>query len=299
VLFHLISGSLKLDRVDLILPKDAAPRTGNWSVFAVAPGTDLVINDCTVTIEGSTTHAAMIVAPVGGKEQNAFGEGEPQEQPTVTVRLKNSLFRVGGDLVDVSADRRIDLEVDNAVIATTGAFVHGHGRPRGVAGEPLKITLRKLTGRLENGLIQLESTVADPELPVADIVARDSVLSTNGKGGPLVQVDGQDDADALRARIKWEGSGIAYSDISTYRRDQVLKLGEFPVVFDRPSWERALGRKELGSIHGAAMFLNDFPADRPAWLAQTPDFRLKPDSSAAKSGAGSDLKSIPDAPADL
>ncbi len=298
VLFHLISGSLRLERVDLVLPKESVPQSGGWGAFAVAPGTDLVVNDCTVTIEGSASRSSMIVAPAVPHEVNAFGDEEPQEQPTVTVRLKDSLFRVGGDLVDVAADRRVDIEIDNAIIATTGSLLHGHGRVQGSPAEPLKITLRKVTSRLENGLIQLESTVKDPELPLAYVVARESVFSTNGKGAPLIQVDGQEDASALRSKIKWEGSGVAYNGISMYRRDQVLKPGEFPEFFDRLSWERIVGRKELGSIHGTTMFQTEFPADRPAWAAQSSDFRLKPDSTAAKSGAGSDLKLIPDPPAE-
>ena len=294
VWMNIVSGSLKLERVDLVLPRADAPRSGGWGAFAVAAGTDLSLSDCTVTVEGSAGRSAVIVAPAG-REANGFGEPE-LETLAATVRLKDSLFRSGGDLVDVRGDRRLDLEVDNVLVSTSGSLLHGHGRARGVAAEPLKLTLRRLTSRTEGGLVQLDSTPGDPELPQVEVVARDSVLATNGKGSPLIQVDGQDDPESLRDRVRWDGNGVAYHQISNYRRDQVAKPGELPTSFDKSSWELAVGRRESGSTHGGAMFSDDWPADRGAWAARPTDLRLKPDSPAVKNGAGADLGLIPEPP---
>ncbi len=294
VWLNILSGSLRLERVDLVLPKGNAPRSGGWGAFALSAGTDLSLSDCTVTIEGSVVRSAVIVAPVG-REANGFGDVEI-EPLTATVRLRDSLFRAGGDLVDVASDRRLDLEVDNALVATGGSLLHGHGRAKGIAAEPLKFTLRRLTARAEGGLIQLGSTALDSELPQVEVVARDSVLTTNGKGTPLIQVDGQDDPEGLRDRVRWDGSGVAYHQITNYRRDQVAKPGELPTSFDRPSWELAVGRLESGSNHGVAMFTEDWPIDRPAWMATPANLRIKPESAAGKSGSGTDLRLIPEPP---
>ncbi|HEY2155880.1 MAG TPA: protein kinase, partial [Isosphaeraceae bacterium] len=137
----LISGSLHVEGIDLILPRDGAPRTGGWAAFSVGAGTDLSVSNCTVTIEGSEAKSAVVVAPPA--EGRGFDDVEP-EAPTTTLRLKESLFRAGGDLVDVAGDRRIDLQIDDAVVATTGRLLHAHGRTRGLPAEPLKATLRRL-----------------------------------------------------------------------------------------------------------------------------------------------------------
>jgi serine/threonine-protein kinase len=295
VWMSLLSGSLRLERVDLVLAKDDAPRTGNWGAFAVSAGADLSLHDCTVTIEGSSSRSAVIVGPtrLAGNEN---GENNPKT-PATTVRLKDGFFRSSGDLLDFSSEQKLDLEIENAVIATTGCLLRGHGRTKGISAESFKVNLRHLTTRNEGGLVHLDSTEREPELPSVDLIVRDSVLSTNGKGVSLVTVDGQSDPETLQDRVKWDGNGIVYHQISTYRRDQVLKPGEFPMVFDRNSWELANGRRETGSIHGnSAIFATEWPADRAAWTAQTDDLKLRPESAAAKGNIGTDLKLVPEPP---
>ncbi len=290
----LISGSLRVEGIDLILPKDEAPRSGGWAAFSVAAGTDLSVRDCTVTIEGSGAKSAVVVAPpVEGK---GFDDVEPEPLMT-TVRLQDSLFRAGGDLVDVAGDRRVDLQVDDAMVATTGRLLHGHGRARGLPAEPLKVTLRRLAARVEGGLIFLEGTADDPELPSTEVVARDSAFTTDGKDTPLIQVDGPDDAEALRDRIRWDGHGVAYHEIAHYRRDQTLRPGALPTSFDREAWKLAVGLRESAPVHGDAIFASEWPARRPAWDALPDDLRLRADGPAARGGAGPDPLLIPAPPA--
>jgi serine/threonine protein kinase len=146
VWLNLISGSLRLEGVDLILPRDDAPRSGGWAAFALAAGTDLSVNNCTVTIEGATTPSAVILVPAGVRRAAGFGELEPAPLAT-TVRVENSLLRSGGDVLDVAADRRIDFQIENSIVATAGSLLHGHGREPGKPAEPLKATLLRLTAR--------------------------------------------------------------------------------------------------------------------------------------------------------
>ena len=70
-----------------------------------------------------------------------------------------------------------------------------------------------MTARLSGGLARLESSPGEPELPVAEVVAWDSILATNPEGDPLFRVDGQEAIDGLRDRIRWEGHSVAYHQI--------------------------------------------------------------------------------------
>ena len=75
-----------------------------------------------------------------------------------------------------------------------------------------------------------------------------------------------------------------------------MKPGEFPTVFDRPSWDLAVGRRENASSHGDAILAADWPADRPAWEARPGDLKVRADSPAARGGVGPDLATIPSPP---
>lgn len=166
-----------------------------------------------MTIEGDLTPSAVVALLAG----ELGGEAR--------LRFKNGLLRASGDLVNVAPGRRLDLDIDNAVIATGGTLVHGHGLPVGRTAEPLKVVLRQVTARLAGGLARLQSTPTEPELPVADVLARDTILATNDPESPLFRVNGQGNLDNLRGLIHWEGRSVAYHQINTYRRDQSAQPG--------------------------------------------------------------------------
>jgi eukaryotic-like serine/threonine-protein kinase len=208
--------------------------------------------------------------------------------------LNNSLLRSGGDLIDVAPGRRLDLELSNLVVATGGSLVHAHGSPRGQLGAPIKLNLGQVSARVAGGLILLESAPDEPELPVVDIVARDSVFATTPEGTPLFRVNGQDALTTLLDRIRWEGHGVAYHQIDTYRRDQSAQPGAIPTSYDLQSWQVTVGLREASPIHGDLKFVKEWDTTRPAWTLQGEDLRLSPESRAASSGA--DLQRIPPAP---
>ena len=291
-LFGLHSGSLQLEGFDVILPRANAPRLGRWAAFSVWPGTYLNLVNCTVTIEGDqTTSAVVTVAPGDHEEDDAMNVPDPL---AATVQASDSLFRVGGDLVDVAAGERLVLVLNDALIATAGSAVRAHGLPKGQTAERLSLTFRQVTARMGRGLILLESAQGEPELPVADINARDSIFATSPKDSPLVRVEGQDAPASMRDRIVWEGHGVGYHQISTYRRDQSAQLGSVPTLYDRPSWVVAVGSRELAAIHGDLKFLEEWDEDFPAWTIARDDARLANDSPATT--AGCDIERIPVAP---
>ncbi|WP_406693378.1 serine/threonine-protein kinase [Singulisphaera sp. Ch08] len=290
VWLELRSGSLQLEGIDIVLSEEDAPRVGRWAVFGVWGGADLSLSHCTVTVEGDEVDSAIVVVPTGEDEVE---EGSVAPEPSAAViRTTDSLLRSGGDMVDVAAGHRLELELDDVIVSTGGSLVHAHGLPRGMTSEPIRISLTQVTARTSGGLVQLESAGGEPELPIADVRVRDSILATTSKGAPLFRVDGQDALSALRDRIKWEGHGVAYHQINAYRRDQSAQVGSVPTIYDRSSWVVAIGTKEADPIHGDVKFLQDWDPDRPAWTLNRDDVRLARDSPSPRAGA--DLDMIPD-----
>ena len=286
-MIELRSGSLQLEGIDIVLTRENAPRQGRWAAFSVWPATDLSLEACTVTVEGNQTVSSVVAVESG---ENKAEEGvAAHEPPAATVRVHDTLIRTGDDFVDVGAERRLVLEMDNAVAATEGSLVHAHGIPRGQVAERLSLTLRQVSARLAGGLVHLQSAPGDPELPVADINARYSILATSSpKDAPLIRVDGQDAPASLRDRIVWEGLGVAYHLIATYRRDQSSQVGSVPTLFDRPNWVVAVGTREQSALHVDARLRREWNPDRPLWTIDSDDFRLDKDSPARASGAALD-----------
>jgi serine/threonine-protein kinase len=305
------AGAFQLEGIDLILGRDDAPSQGRWGAFSVDSGTELGLSNCTLTIEGDEVPTAVVVVQAprereadngrprergeagAGVFADAGNEAGPMPGPA-RVKLTDSLLRTGGDLIEVAAGGRLALELSNDVVVTGGSLVHAHGQPRGQAVAPLQLGLRQVTARTAGGLIQLESAPGEPELPLAEVRARDSILATNAQGTPLVQVDGQDDLSALQNRVQWDGSRVAYHQINAYRRDQSSQVGTVPKIYNRPAWMVAVGPQEESPIHGDLKFAQKWSPDRPAWTFRRDDFRLAPDSPAASTGA--DLPQIPTAP---
>src|SRR5262249_26294033 len=97
-LIDLRSGSLQLEGVDLVLAQANAPRQGRWAAFPIGAGADLSLSGCTVTIEGDHIPSAAVAVPLG-----EAGDDQPKGAASAaTVRLSDSLVRVGGDLIEVA-----------------------------------------------------------------------------------------------------------------------------------------------------------------------------------------------------
>ena len=273
-MIELRSGSLQLEGFDVILPRDNAPSQGRWAAFAVWPATDLSLTHCTVTVEGDQVVSAVVAVEAG--ETRCWTTGPIALEPSAaTVRVTDSLLRTGGDLVDVGAGRRLVLEMDNAVVATGRSL---RPRPRRAArpgrATASSLTLRQVTARMAGGLVQLESTPGEPELPVADINARYSIFATTPKDAPLIRVDGQDAASTMRDRIVWEGHGVGYHSDHRLPPRQSSQVGAVPIDYDRSSWIVAVGAREQMPVHGDLKFRREWDPDRPAWTLGRDDVRL-------------------------
>jgi serine/threonine-protein kinase len=292
VLFRIRSGALELQGIDLVLRASDAPTGGRWAAFGLWAGAELTLINCTVTVEGDHPRSA-VVAIQAADEEVEIGIADP-DPSAASFRATECLLRTGGDLIDVAAGRRADVSLTGTVLATGGCVAHGHGMPRGQSTEPIRLGLRQVTARARGGLVYLESAPGEPDLPVCEVTARDSIFTTTGSGGPLFRIDGQEALDGLQDRIRWEGHGVAYHRIQVYRRDQTAQLGNIPRSFDRPAWEVAVGPREDAPFHGEVRFSKPWDESRPPWSMTAEDVRLDPERSAQVNGA--DLSRIPAAP---
>ena len=300
------SGGLRLEGIDLILPAAGANRSR--AVFALRAGAvDLTLTDCTVTIEGNEAPSAVVVLLSTDDSPGALNPFDhlfaaPRRRepvvPTARVRFQNCLLRSAGDLVDVAAGRSVELDLTNAVVATAGVLVHGHGREDGRAPGSLRVVLRRIATRLTGGLVHLETERDRPALPLAAIQATDTILALANPQTPLLRVDGQGDLAAQRDRITWQGRSVAYHRINTYRRDQTSRPGVSPTQVDRDSWEAAVGPgADAGAIRGDLGFLDEANPSQPSWSIRAEDLKLRPESPAADAAIGPDWLQIPDPPA--
>jgi eukaryotic-like serine/threonine-protein kinase len=291
-LFRVQSGALELQGVDIVLAQVDAPAAGRWSAFSVWTGTELSVTNCTVTMQGDGPRSAAVT--LGGMELDLEAALAGVETSAASIRVSDSIVRVGGDFVDAGAGRRLDLVATNSLMAVGRAIVHGHGLAKGQTPETLKVTLRQVSASAAGGVVYLETTPSEPELPVADVLARETILSTTTRTEPLIRVDGQDDVDGLRDRIQWEGHAVAYHDIQTYRLDESAQPGSIPVRFDRQSWDLAVGPRETDAIHDDVRFERPWTQGRASWTATRDDFRLA--SASPAQSVGPNLAAIPDPP---
>ena len=292
-LFRLKGGSLSLQDIDITLAEADAPANRRWAAFGVWAGAELALTRCTVTVHGDHPRSAVAIVQAGDEEvENGLAGPDPS---AASIRVFDSLLRAGGDLVDVAAGRKLDLAIEGSALAARGSLAHAHGLPRGQAAEPLRVGLRHVTARLAGGLVRLESVPGDPELPVAEVTARDCILATDDADAPLFRVDEQDGLDARRERISWDGHAIAYHNITTFRLDETAQAGVGPLRFQRGDWEMAVGG-EVDPVHQDVGFVKAWDRARPPWTLTPEDVRLAPGSPAGD--AGPDLKRLPNPPAE-
>jgi serine/threonine-protein kinase len=280
-LFRLGSGvQLEVRDIDFVLAPKAAP-LGRWAAFLVAPGSDLVLTRCTVTSnppnnKPDAARTSVIQVSGAGEQANSVA--------TFSARIDDCLIRTAGNILDVSTGLRAECGITNSILACEGSVLHARGAPRGHAPEPLKLVLRQCAIRALAGLVWLETSTQEAEIPLAEVNARESILTTGSTGTPLLRIEGQNALDELRDRISWEGHGVVYHQIETYRRDDSAQAGTTPLGFRRLSWQVAVGPREDAAFHGDAGFVRAWPAERGTWTTTPEDFRLAPTSPVPMAG---------------
>jgi hypothetical protein len=285
VLFNLRAGSLHLQGIDLIMP-DQDSRTDRLAAAGLLPGTELTLTDCTFTLAVDRPAAALFVVQPE-IATSIFQSAAKTAGQSAIIRVRDSLLRSGGEGVAVAAGRRLELELSNVLISTEASLVHAFGSVRqGRADSPaVKVDMDQVTAIVKGGLIRLDSTPEEPELPFATILAENSVISTANRDVPLFRLDGRDQLDSLGDKIRWEARKVAYDRIKTYRRDEVARTGVPPRIYDRADWTSAFLPKDESPVLGDVKFVREIDASQAAWKIERDDLRLAPKSPLVDTGA--------------
>ncbi len=154
-LFHLRSGSLRLQGLDLEVPEPANGPADRLAAIAVSPGTELTVTDCTITVAvRRPTATAMVVAPATAVP--ATGSRVPAAAPATVIELRNAFVRSGGDAITVAGGAQLVLKLEDLMAATEGSLLHALGSARAAAGsavpEPLlNVRIDRVSARLRGG----------------------------------------------------------------------------------------------------------------------------------------------------
>jgi serine/threonine-protein kinase len=294
-MLNLRSGSLHLEGVDLVVPDAETLQTDRVAAIGLFPGTELELDDCTLTVAVNRPGTSVFVVQPQTAALNSQNGG-PTAGPSAVIRVRDSFVRSGGAGIDIAAGRRLELGLANALVSTEASLVHASGgvRPGHADSPTVKIRMDQVTARVKGGLIHLESTALEPELPFATIEAENSIISTANRDDPLFRVDGRNQLDDLGDKIRWEGRKVAYDRIKTYRRDEVARTGVSPRIYDRANWTSAFLPRDESPILADVKFLRETDLAQAAWKLERDDLRLAPDSPVLDSSA--DLSRIPQPP---
>jgi eukaryotic-like serine/threonine-protein kinase len=295
VMVDLRAGLLHLEGIDLVVPDLENLRTDRLAAVGLLPGAELTMTDCTVTLAVNRPGAALVVVQPEVATASTPASGGTSGQSAV-IRLRDCFIRSGGEGVAVAAGRRIDIEFSNVLAATEGSLLHAFGgaRPGRAESPAVKFHLNQVTARIKGGLVHLDSTPEEPQLPFASILAENSILSTANHDDPLFRLDGRDQLDDLGNKIQWEGRKVAYDRIKTYRRDEVAKPGGIPRIYNRADWTSAFLPKDDSPVLGDVSFLRELDPAQAAWKVERDDLRLSPQSPLGDTGP--DVSRVPPPP---
>ena len=296
VMIDLRAGLLHLEGIDLVVPDFENLRTDRVAAVGLLPGAELTMTDCTITVAVHRPGAALVVVQPEVANASTPASGGTSGQSAV-IHMRDCFIRSGGEGIAVAAGRRVDLELSNVLAATEGSLLHAFGAARpGRADSPaVKFHLNQVTARIKGGLVHLDSTPEEPELPFASVLAENSILSTANRDDPLLRLDGRDELEELGNKIHWEGRKVAYDRIKTYRRDEVAKIGGIPRIYNRADWTSAFLPKDESPVLGDVSFLRELDPAQAAWKVERDDLRLSPQSPVVDSGP--DIGRIPQPPA--
>lgn len=228
------------------------------------------------------------------RDRRRAGAGRETAVKNALITLRDSFIRSAGDCVSVASGRLLDLQLRNAQIATDGSLLHALGsasleRDR----TAIKVRIDQVLARTKSGLVYLESTLEETELPLTEMEAERSVFSTAGLS-PLFRVDGQGQMERLRDRIVWRAEKVAYDEISTYRRDQILQTGVSPRDFNRSDWRTTFDPKDELPVTESVKFRKKLDLSLSSASLSKIELELDPLDPAADRGP--DTSRIPSPP---
>jgi eukaryotic-like serine/threonine-protein kinase len=291
VLLNLRAGGLQIHGVDIMIPGQPAEasRSGPQAAIGVCAGTRLDLTDCTITVDGRPTATAAVVVQPAGAETGA------DKLPAV-VKISDSFVRSAGDCLTAASGRLLDLQLKNVLVSTEGSLLHALGSSRIEGPGPhLKASIAHSLVCSRGGLVHLQSSLEETELPLTLVEASNSVFSTAGSSAPLLRVDGQGQGERHRDPIVYKADKVAYDQITTYRREQILQTGVSPRDYSRTDWRTAFDPQDDSAVTEGVKFLRKLGPRRPALSLTKDDLTLDPQSAAGDRGPT--LSQIPAPPA--
>jgi serine/threonine-protein kinase len=297
-LLSLRSGSLRLQGLDLLVPEPEGQPVDRLTAIAILPGTEVILDDCTVTLAGrSATAAALAVQPsaVGPGRKRAVDDAAPD----AVIQIRDGFLRSGGDAVVVAGGGRLVLKLEDVMVATEGSLLHALGGVRnaraGSSRNPaLDVHIDRVSARVKGGLVHLQTTPEEPDMAAVEIRADNSILNTVTGDHPLFRLEGQDPLERLRDKIRWVGHNVAYHHIKTYRRDEIVQAGGLPRIYDRDDWTRAFDPTDDAPMLADLKFRQQADATVPAWRVVRDDLSLA--ANGTPGPLGPNAEKIPDPP---
>ena len=287
VLFDLRSGSLHVQGLDLVV-SDAEPRADRMAVAGLLPG--LPLDDRLHAHPGREPHrrrrVRRRVTTWTSRRQSARRRPyrcEPRCEhpaPRLLPAVRGRWNRRGAlPQARPGARQRFVLYGGHAAARRRRTAAKAQRGTRGAGPD------RTGTARVKGGLVHLDSTPEAPELATVGIVAENSIMSTANRDEPLFRLEGREPTDDLGEKVRWKGHKVAYDQIKTYRRDEVVQTGAKPRIYDRENWLSAFLPKDESPIPGDVKFLHETefvavgleaPARRPTPFTHQPDRQRRP-----------------------
>ena len=203
------------------------------------------MTDCTVTLALNRPGAALFVVlpEVAAAGLPASGRTSGQERGHSPERLLPS-FRGRRRCYPVRTPARTRIvKRPRRHGGNSGPRVRRYSSRTRRDSPAVKLRLTQVTAHIKGGLVHLESTPEETELPFALILAENTILSTANREDPLFRLDGRDQLDELGNKVQWEGRRVAYDRIKTYRRDEIAKAGATPRIYNRADWASAFSQR--------------------------------------------------------
>jgi len=301
ILFSLKTGKFQFQGLDFVIPSLENLWDDRVAAFGLGPNAELKLEDCSVTLVGNHENLAAVVA-LPGPDPVAFRSPDAPAR-VAKIEVVGSFIRSGGDFLSMPRTpvAGIEISIVNSLLISDGSVIHARGGTGRAPGDRntekprlLQLDLERVTVRAKQSLVRLESSQDEPELPVAKIVADDSIICLTNPEDYLLRVDGHDQpVVALRDNISWKGNHVAYYQIMNYRRDQNGKTGSFPKIYNRQAWANTVTDNE--PVYDQFQF-EKWDASLPAWMMTQDDLRPATNSLKGRANLGADLKLIPTPP---
>jgi serine/threonine protein kinase len=238
-MFRLSEGHLQFEGLQFRL--EAYKPFKSQAVVAIVGDGQCTFSDCVITLEESEPAWAAVVSLDDPNDLMKVGFGQ-----TPKVFVRNSFIRGEGDLVRVLASRRLDLQVDNSLLALGGTVLVVEGNSKEPPLNPAtKISLSRVTAYLLGHLLDLRVDETRKHLVPTEFRQVLDCVFVSGGNKSLVHMDGIDTPEKVMRVFSWSGGRHnVYSGFSQMIDHQPRGEIMIPPV-TREMWETCTNEQSL------------------------------------------------------